>query len=305
MNSSEQIQIERKDMNKQGTSRRKFKMIHSNFDILNNPWWKNAYDERDVDYFISSIKHLQHIILLSFSDHENDELLWKGYLDLHHERYLLECISSECYVDLTSEFVQLFDRSSYLVKKVLNLHDAITSIFPSTFFPNLSIDNFTPSLAQQLNQYICDGLTVDAGRYRLNYVKPAGENYVYMAPYLIEDHMNELFHQCQEKFRKENLQLEEAVKFGACFYTHFLNIHPFTNGNGRVARLLLSYLLSKFTAVPFSLYIGTKTRDVCLQCLRESRSFTPNALATLILESIYLTSYKICSVMDLDITITL
>jgi fido (protein-threonine AMPylation protein) len=279
-------------------------VIYSNFEILNKSWWKNPYDERDVDYFISSIKHFQHVISLSLSDHENNELLWKGYLELHHERYLLECISTECDTDITIEFVQQVlkkpDKSSRLVKKVQNLNNAITSIFPSTFFPNHSIDDFTPLLAQKLNQHICNGLIDDAGQYRIKYVMAAQENFVYMAPYLIEDRMNELFRQCREKFGKENLQLEEAVKFGACFFTHFLNIHPFMNGNGRVARLLLSYLLSRFTAVPFSLYIGKKTRDVCLQCLRESKSSTPNALAALILESMYLTSYKICSIMDLE-----
>ncbi|PKY57292.1 hypothetical protein RhiirA4_549595 [Rhizophagus irregularis] len=307
MDRSKQIRKGNKDMNEKEVTRRKFKMIHSNFEILNKPWWKSSYDERNVEYFISSIKHLQHVILLSLSDHENNEFFWKGYLDLNHERYLLECISSECDVDLTIEFVQQQlkkpDRSLRLVKKVQNLNDAITSIFPSKFFPKLSIDNFTPLLAKQLNQHICNGLIDDAGQYRIKYVMPAQENFVYMSPYLIEDRMNELFRQCREKFKKEGLQLEEAVKFGACFYSHFLSIHPFMNGNGRVARLLLSYLLSRFTAVPFSLYIGTKTRDVCLQCLRESRSFTPNALAALILESIHLSFYNICSIMDLELTL--
>ncbi|POG58841.1 hypothetical protein GLOIN_2v1820311 [Rhizophagus irregularis DAOM 181602=DAOM 197198] len=119
------------------------------------------------------------------------------------------------------------DRSLRLVKKVQNLNDAITSIFPSKFFPKLSIDNFTPLLAKQLNQHICNVLIDDAGQYRIKYVMPAQENFVYMSPYLIEDRMNELFRQCREKFKKEDLQLEEAVKFGACFYSHFLSIPPF------------------------------------------------------------------------------
>ncbi|GBC42850.2 fido domain-containing protein [Rhizophagus irregularis DAOM 181602=DAOM 197198] len=157
-------------MNEKEVTRRKFKMIHSNFEILNKPWWK-------------------------------------------------KCISSECDVDLTIEFVQQQlkkpDRSLRLVKKVQNLNDAITSIFPSKFFPKLSIDNFTPLLAKQLNQHICNVLIDDAGQYRIKYVMPAQENFVYMSPYLIEDRMNELFRQCREKFKKEDLQLEEAVKFGA------------------------------------------------------------------------------------------
>lgn len=75
--------------------------------------------------------------------------------------------------------------------------------------------------------------------------------------------MNELFHQCRREFGKEDLQLEETTKYGVCFFHQFLYIHPFLNGNGRVARVLLSYLLSKFTVVPLSLYTGKKTRDIC------------------------------------------
>src|SRR5438046_1954717 len=90
-------------------------MIHSNFEILNKPWWKNSYDERNVDYFISSIKHLQHAILLSLSNNENNELFWKGYLDLHRENYILECISAESDVDLTIEVVrQMLKKPGFL-----------------------------------------------------------------------------------------------------------------------------------------------------------------------------------------------
>ncbi|CAJ0888371.1 126_t:CDS:1 [Entrophospora sp. SA101] len=296
-------------------------LINSNFDFLNKPWWGLDYDDRDVHYFLSDTKRLQRAIS-SVVKSEN-ELFRKGYIDLHRERYLIECISAESNIELTVKHVQQLLKGSWfrtfldyfcrifcgrhshyshLAKKVQNLHNAICKTFPSIFFLNLSIDNFTPLLAQQLHQQIGNGLIENAGQYRTQYVMAAQENYIYLAPDLIKDKMNKVFHQCQEKFRREDLQLEDAIKFGACFLTHFLYIHPFKNGNGRVARLLLSYLLSKFTVVPLSLYTGAKTRDVYLQCLRESRyrdPFTPNALATFILENIHLTSYNICAVMDI------
>src|SRR3954454_23262510 len=134
-------------------------MIHSNFDILNRPWWKLPFDERDVNYFILNVKRLQLAISLAVdNDNENDALFWKGYMDLHREHYLLECISAESDVDFTIDFVQqslekpvIPDTSSRLTKKVQNLQDAFTDIFPSTFFSNLPIDQFTPSFAQQLH----------------------------------------------------------------------------------------------------------------------------------------------------------
>ncbi|CAB5180846.1 unnamed protein product [Rhizophagus irregularis] len=73
--------------------------------------------------------------------------------------------------------------------------------------------------------------------------------------------MEVLFRQCRQNFRREGLELEEAIKFGACFLAHFLAIHPFINGNGRVA----------------------------------------SALASFILENIHTTSYDICTIMDIDV----
>ncbi|CAG8746399.1 1446_t:CDS:2 [Gigaspora rosea] len=271
----------------------KMSMIYSNFDILDKPWWKHPLDERNTEYLISNIKHLQQAIKLAVND-KKDGLFWKGYIDLHFERYLLECVSAEGNIILSSSYIQkLLKKPCFLKifceqifinciqsdkqrlsKKIQNLHGAIIDIFPPIFFPDLQIDRFIPDFAKQLHRKIGNGLIKDAGQYRTKFVKAAQE-----------DH------------------LEEAIKYGACFLSHFLEIHPFINGNGRVARLLLSYLLSKFTVVPLSLYIGSKSRDVYLQCLREAQCqypFNPSALASFILECVYMTSYNICVVMDID-----
>ncbi|CAI2174053.1 13050_t:CDS:2 [Funneliformis geosporum] len=242
-------------------------LIHSNFDFLNRPWWRPDYDDRVHQYFISNTTRLQQAILLSVNN--EDELFWEGFMELHRERYLIECISAEGNVDI----------------------DDIKQLLKKSWF-------------KQLHQQVGNGLIDNAGRYRTRYVMAAQENYVYLAPNLIGDRMEELFRQCRVRFGVEELELDDAIKFGACFLSHFLYIHPFMNGNGSVARLLLSYLLSRFTVVPLSLYTGTRTRDIYLQCLRESRyhkSFMPNALATFILENVYTTSHNICAVMDINV----
>ncbi|CAI2189962.1 10384_t:CDS:1 [Funneliformis geosporum] len=326
-------------------------LIHSNFNFTDKPWWRPDYDDRNTQYFISNTERLQRAISLSVGNEE--ELFWQGYMDLHRERYLIECISAEGDIDLDVirqllnkswfkiflSYIReimfpriLFDpfsrlasficrkmfgnyihriifgpsRSSRLAKKVQNLRDTINGIFPYIFFPDLPVNRFTPMFAKQLHQQVGNGLIDNVGQYRTQYVMASQDNFVYLAPNLIENKMEVLFRHCREEFAKEDLELEEAVKFGACFLAHFLFIHPFMNGNGRVARLLLSYLLSRFTVVPLSLYSGTKTRDVYLQCLREAQwfrepPFRPSALASFILENIYKTSINICAVMDIDI----
>ncbi|CAG8666895.1 11796_t:CDS:1, partial [Acaulospora colombiana] len=49
-------------------------------------------------------KHLQQAISLAVN--ESDAAFWKGYIDLHREHYLLECISAESDIELTIEFIQ-------------------------------------------------------------------------------------------------------------------------------------------------------------------------------------------------------
>ena len=90
---------------------------------------------------------------------------------------------------------------------------------------------------------------------------------------------------------------------GSQFLIHFLTIHPFRNGNGRVARLLLSYLLSSVTIVPLSIYFNAKNgREVYLECLRDERNKSPateSNLASLILESAYKNLEEMCIYLDI------
>ncbi|CAG8624925.1 5085_t:CDS:2, partial [Ambispora gerdemannii] len=127
--------------------------------------WKLHFDERNIEYLISNVKHLQQAIS-SAVENESNELLWKGYIDLHY-----------------------------------------------------------------------------AGQYRTQFVMAAQNNFVYMAPNLIKDRMDELFRQCREKFGKTDLQLEEAIKYGACFL-----------GNGRHSGIKTRSNLAHLQALYLSAY---------------------------------------------------
>ncbi|RIB20090.1 hypothetical protein C2G38_2141333 [Gigaspora rosea] len=165
------------------------------------------------------IKHLQQAIKLAVND-KKDGLFWKGYIDLHFERYLLECVSAEGNIILSSSYIQkLLKKPCFLKifceqifinciqsdkqrlsKKIQNLHGAIIDIFPPIFFPDLQIDRFIPDFAKQLHRKIGNGLIKDAGQYRTKFVKAAQEDHVYISPNLIKDRMDTLFSQCREKF---------------------------------------------------------------------------------------------------------
>jgi Fic family protein len=86
-------------------------------------------------------------------------------------------------------------------------------------------------------------------------------------------------------------EIEKIIKIAAEFLNRFLYIHPYSNGNGRVARILTSYLLSRVSVVPVSLTEGSQ-RQTYLDCLRQIHSTgnldqPPIALATLLLERVF------------------
>ncbi|CAI2190607.1 3_t:CDS:2 [Funneliformis geosporum] len=127
-------------------------LIHSNFAFLNKPWWRPGYDDRAPHYFISNIERLQQAISTSINN--EDELFWRGFMELHRERYLIECISAEGDNNFSKNNFWTYIT---LAKKVQNFHNAINDIFPYIFFPNLPMDCFTPLLAQHLHQQIGNG----------------------------------------------------------------------------------------------------------------------------------------------------
>ncbi|CAG8567416.1 5763_t:CDS:2 [Racocetra fulgida] len=219
--------------------------IHSDFEISSEVWWKSHLEENNNEYVINKIELFKKQILSEME--KDDKNLWIGYMNYHREKYLLECISTE--IDIKYDELQ-----------------------------KLSENEFTQELVKRLHKDIGKEIIEDAGEYRTIYVKPHQEDFMYMDPILINDKLEELLSQCREKF-KDELSLEDAVKYGACFLSQFLFIHPFSNGN-----------------------------EIYLQCLKDAQwSYelrSPSTLARFILECIYKTLYDICVIMDIDISTT-
>ncbi len=94
-------------------------------------------------------------------------------------------------------------------------------------------------LAKELHTILMAGIRDDAGRYRTHPVRITG-SFVPTANYLkVPILMKELFAQ-----KKSN----DYLKDSAHFHADFEKIHPFSDGNGRVGRLLLiGMLLAKNT----------------------------------------------------------
>jgi len=102
----------------------------------------------------------------------------------------------------------------------------------------------------------------------------------------IVDEYNELFRHCQED---ENEERRILNMFKACanFVWQFLdNLHPFSDGNGRTARMLASYILSTFSPFPtplFNLFSESSKGDFT-EALRAARNKPPSDLTTMMIE---------------------
>jgi Fic family protein len=116
----------------------------------------------------------------------------------------------------------------------------------------------------QLHKLILSGVAEDAGRYRTGRVRIAGATFMPPPSSEVASKMSELL-----TWLKENLDEFTPVELAAVFHHRFVQIHPFTEGNGRMARLLLNAILLKF-GYPFIVIVSMHDRSKYLKTLMEA-----------------------------------
>jgi len=97
---------------------------------------------------------------------------------------------------------------------------------------------------QRIHEVVVRGIKVDAGKYRVNNVRITGATKTppdfSKVTRMIDDLIVFLNLNLQDKEKKEH-----PVKTAAFMHHKLVEIHPFTDGNGRVARLLTNLFLVK------------------------------------------------------------
>lgn len=265
--------------------------LHVNVEFEDNVWWRPSYYPFDNRELLKNVEKCTSIIkqIRDGQDFEKDSNDFSNYFRCN---YVFEClnqernISNKWDVNMIEQQIQIAPNTRE-EHKIINMHDTTLDLFPNVFFPQFDINYFTVTLAQKIHSFIGRNIIENAGKYRIKDARPAGESYTYLQPEKIDTHMNLLFKHTRQLFNRNHSCPAILIKLGTAFLEKFLAIHPFSNGNGRVGRLLLSYILSPISIVPVSLNNKQGDRDVFLQCLRESHATTSAALATFILESIH------------------
>ena len=108
----------------------------------------------------------------------------------------------------------------------------------------------------KLHQIVGSGIINGAGSYkeRENYMLiSSGREIDFTKPELVESEMNKLRLKYENEWQKLTVY-ERAV----CIHMAIVNVHPFSDGNGRVARLLMNYELIKNNYPPVNINEGQK-----------------------------------------------
>lgn len=126
--------------------------------------------------------------------------------------------------------------------KTLNEHlEAVNHTYAIEYIKELSRDNQSISERDllQIHSLILKGIdNINAGQYRKVQVLISGAKHVPPQPYSVAKEMEELF-----IWYNENKNKLHPVILSAEMHERLVTIHPFIDGNGRTARLLMNLIL--------------------------------------------------------------
>lgn len=147
-----------------------------------------------------------------------------------------------------------------------------------TFIENLVVakNGIEENTILQVHKLILSGVVEDAGRYRTARVRIAGANFMPPLSSEVKLRVNELL-----TWLKENPDEYTPIELAAVFHHRFVQIHPFTEGNGRTARLLMNAILMKF-GYPFIIIVSTYDRSKYLKTLMEADMGSASAFVNFI-----------------------
>ena len=144
----------------------------------------------------------------------------------------------------------------------------------------------TETDVRTLHQLVLQGIDDDnAGKYRTIPVQISGSDYSPPAPESVSAEMEEFgAWLASVSVANDNYGLSEAILYAAAAHTWFVSIHPFIDGNGRVARLIMNLVLMRYA---FPIAIVTKEdRMRYYDALEESQASDLSPFISLVVECI-------------------
>lgn len=120
----------------------------------------------------------------------------------------------------------------------------------------------TEKLIKQLHGILMNGILYNAGQYRTHPVRITGSNVVTSNAMSIEKHM-------KEYLEKLNNDASDIVSHMSVMHAEFEKIHPFSDGNGRIGRLIM--VLQAFRADIAPALVKKEKKIAYYKYLKESQ----------------------------------
>ncbi len=146
-------------------------------------------------------------------------------------------------LDLNSFMNQKILKNTQKTKEVQEIEDLVTA-YNFAQANTLNEKNFLKTHKLSAKTFLTSGL---CGKYREQKVGVFGtEGLIYMAiePEKVKKEMKDFFSFIQ-KLEKQELTILETFFYASFLHLRFVHIHPFMDGNGRMARLLEKWFLSQ------------------------------------------------------------
>ena len=143
---------------------------------------------------------------------------------------------------------------------------------------------FTQMTLRQLHALIVADIEDDAGEYRRTQNYISGSPHTTPDPFLVPQFMSALSDTISCATDPGELSDKSLIAFAAAIHALFLQIHPFTDGNGRTARALLNMMLMRRNYAPC--IIKADDRDCYIETLQDAWHGDISSLIALIHASI-------------------
>lgn len=131
-----------------------------------------------------------------------------------------------------------------------------------------------------LHGILMKGIESDAGKYRTSGVRIAGATFTPPPSGEVRGLVQELL-----IWLSENPDEHTPIELAAIFHHRFVAIHPFAEGNGRTARLLMNAILMRH-GYPFIINISYRDRARYLRALSEADMGNPSPFVNFIAVSV-------------------
>lgn len=141
--------------------------------------------------------------------------------------------------------------------KLRNIHSAVVTYL--TIQPPIEPKFISIDLIKQIHQTIGLDVIEHIGEFRTQNVRANKSSVIYSSYSFIHIRLSVLIDffvfEIQTAPSNPSDCLIFIIRLSAFFFSEFLLIHPFINGNGRTAGIILNIILRPYLVTPFSLYI--------------------------------------------------